>query len=527
MVSRVSRPVPLAKGPQDIASILDRPLAEQPTADALADTHRRYTFAELDRALDAAAVRLSGLGVRSGDRVACSVPNGCDIVIAFLATQRLGAIWVGLNRALPVRERVKLLGHSESFVVLGDQAVIRDVADCRHELPALQHLIQIDGDENWFGGARESFSRPEIDPDAPAAIMYTSGTTGPPKGVMHSQHSLLTPVAAASAHGLWGATLRRGVVLPLTITNVIVIAPMLALYNGATCVCAASYKADEFVSWLDEEAIEVISTVPTIAYDLVHFARVPASLKVLLTGGAPLPLPIAQAVIRRFGFPPTNTYGLTEAPTIVTDTRGHLAPEGSSGKAAPHIALSIRDPDGRVLNCGEVGEICLEAVDHGPWKGVYSPLVGYWKDSERTLALRETGWLTTGDMGRLDEEGWLYVVDRKSDMVLRGGSNIYPQEIIKVLEEDFRVAACAVVGVPDTRLGERTAAFIQPSAGTTPDDRLFEELKEACKTALASYKCPDFWFEIEEMPRNPGGKIVLPTLRQRAVELVTQEREVR
>jgi acyl-CoA synthetase (AMP-forming)/AMP-acid ligase II len=233
-------------------------------------------------------------------------------------------------------------------------------------------------------------------------------------------------------------------------------------------------------------------------------------------GGAPLPTPLASAFHERYGFAPINTYGLTEAPTIVTDTCVGEAPEGSSGRVAPHLEVTIRDAEGHALSRGEVGEICLQPRAEGPWRDVYRLLLGYWGDAERNAGLGRHPCFATGDMGRFDADGWLFVVDRRSDLILRAGANIYPQEILRILERDPRVQACAVVGAPDERLGERTVAFVQPASPELGGERLLADLRQACRQELAKYKVPDAWVEVADFPRNAMGKIVLATLRRQA-----------
>jgi acyl-CoA synthetase (AMP-forming)/AMP-acid ligase II len=232
-------------------------------------------------------------------------------------------------------------------------------------------------------------------------------------------------------------------------------------------------------------------------------------------GGAPLPEPVRQAFFKRHHKPVLQSYGLTEAPTVVAETRFVQPPEGSSGMVLPHLSVTIRDADGNTLGPGETGEICIAATAEGPWAGVYTPPLGYWRDPERTQALLKDGVLHTSDLGRFDDAGWLYLADRSSELILRGGSNVYPAEIERVLHGHDHVADCAVVGKPDPRLGMRTVAFIQPAAGAPGQDTLIGELVALCHASLARYKTPDDWVFVQEFPRNAMGKITKPVLRER------------
>lgn len=505
-------------GPVGTSEILDRWLVATPEAEALADSDRRYSYAELDAAADRAAHLLRSLGVESGDRIAASLPNGCSIVIAFLAAQRLGAVWVGINRVLSPAEKASILDHSGAQLLLTDTAGFDALAAPASSLPHLARVLDVERrdramwEEVSLASANRRFERPEIDPFAPAAIMYTSGTTGAPKGVVHSQHNLVTVCAGMSDAGIQRPDARRGVILPLTIANLMVIGPLMAFWNGQACICGTTLKPAALASWFAREKIGLCASVPTIVFDLLQAdVDLPPSLD-LRAGGAPLPSSIRATFLRRHGVPVGGSYGLTEAPTVVTETRGVEPPPRSSGLPLPHLELTIRDQAAKALPRNEVGEICVGAVPTGRWAGVYTPALGYWREPERSARLVRDGVLHTGDMGHLDEGGWLYVADRSSELILRAGSNIYPGEVERVLQDHSQVAACALLGKPDRRLGTRTVAFVQPtmvnSTGT-----LRSELIDHCLRTLARYKVPDEWIFLPDLPRNAMGKIIRQRLQ--------------
>lgn len=517
------------EGPRDVASILDRPLVHCSGMEALVDAGRRMTYAELDRAVSACCDLFSKLGIGKGDRVAASLPNRCDIVIAFMATQRLGAIWVGINLVLSPKEKGYILRHSETRLLLTDKRSAGPFEDLVDELPDLQQLFVIDGPDRSLGWeglfsaeAVVDWSDVEIDPFAPATIMYTSGTTGSPKGVVHSQHNMVTLCASASSSGLLDPDARRGAVLPLTITNVMILTALLAFWNSKACVCGTSPKTREFVDWLRKERIGHCAVVPTMVYDLLQADLDLPDCYRMAAGGAPLPMPIRERFKKRYGYPLGGSYGLTEAPTVVTETRRLEAPAGASGLPLPHLRVLIRDEYGNCVPEGTIGEVCVSAATEGPWANVYTPPLGYWKDGENSEKLLRDGVLHTGDMGRLDDDGWLYLADRSSELILRAGSNIYPGEIERVFYEHSAVADCALVGKTDARLGMRTVAFVQPADGDADIKTLRQELIEMCLVSLARYKVPDEWHFVSELPRNAMGKIVKPRLRE-MVEQATAE----
>jgi long-chain acyl-CoA synthetase len=515
---RVDPPV----GPRDIASILDRVVAHSPQAEALVDHRRRLTFAELDRAVDGAAHWLRDRGIAPADRVAASLPNEVDIVIAFLAAQRIGAIWVGINRVLSPAEKDRILRHSGARLLLTDEAGRAAIETTAGALETLDTLAAIDHpslDAGWRAAISASnhppFRRAVIDPFAPAVIMYTSGTTGAPKGVVHSQHNMAVVCAGASDAGLLRPDSRRGVILPLTITNLMVLGPLMAFWNGQACICGQMAKPDILVDWIDRERIGTCATVPTIVYDVLQAdLDLPDHFR-MATGGAPLPMPIREGFLARHGYPLGSSYGLTEAPTVVAETRGIDPPSGASGRALPHLHVTIRGETGDPVPAGEIGEVCIGALADGRWADVYVPALGYWQEPDKTAALLRGGVLHSGDMGRLDADGWLYLADRSSELILRGGSNIYPGEVEGVLHGHRAVAACALVGKPDVRLGMRTIAFVEPTMGASDTAALQAELEALCRTSLARYKVPDEWVFVDQFPRNAMGKIQKAVLRER------------
>lgn len=506
-------------GPRDVASILDAALRDTPDAEALSDPARRLDYRALNDAIDAAMVLFVAQGIKPQDRIAGSLANSCDIVVAFMAAQRLGAIWVGINRVLSNPDKRHILGHAGVSLLLLDRAGADAIGDALADLDQLRSVMVIDDparDGGWgtvfAGPPAQAVARAQIDPFAPAVIMYTSGTTGTPKGVVHSQHNMVTLCAGAADAGIMYPDVRRGVVLPLTITNVMILGPLIAFWNGRSCSCGQSTKVAAIVEWVHAERIGTFAAVPTMIFDLLQGDFDLPDHLFLGAGGAPLPMPIRHAFSARYGYPLSGTYGLTEAPTVVTETRGIEPPAGSSGIALPHLKVTIRDEAGDEVPLGEIGEVCVSAVEDGDWAHVYTPALGYWRDAEKTASLLRGGVLHTGDMGRLDDDGWLYMADRSSELILRGGSNVYPGEIEIALHDHADVAACAVIGRPDLRLGMRTVAFIQPVGPHIDQDVLREALTLNCKASLARYKMPDEWVFVETFPRNAMGKIVKPAL---------------
>jgi acyl-CoA synthetase (AMP-forming)/AMP-acid ligase II len=492
-------PAPAVSVPRTVAEVFDAVVASDPGREALVTRSGRWSYQELDRLADRAARALAALGVRAGDRVAGALPNDVDVILAFHGAMRVGAVWVGVNRALAPPEMRYLLDDSGASVLLADAPTVERlerVDGCR--------VVAVDvgdGDDEWHAAlvaaADGRFAR-AADPDAPAGIAYTSGTTGFPKGAVHSQHNLVVPGAALVASRGYGSTLRKGDCLPLTILNLQVLTTVLVAQAGGCAVVMDRVDAAGVAEWVRAEQVGTWNGTPAILHSLANDdSIVPedlASLDEVWVGGADCPDAIRRAFTRKFGVPVIATYGLSEAPTVVSiDDRDGTHVAGASGRPLPHLDVRIVE-----------NEVCVAPAGSGDWAGVYTPMLGYWQQPDATASSFAGGVLHTGDLGFVDERGYLHIRDRRSLVIIRGGANVYPAEVERVLHDLDAVAACAVVGVPDERLGERVVAAVQlaPGASLGPDD-----LAAHCAANLARYKVPERWVFVAAFPRNSMGKI--------------------
>jgi acyl-CoA synthetase (AMP-forming)/AMP-acid ligase II len=522
LVAPAARPPIPGGGPQSVAEILDPVLARDPEREALVGRHGRLRFAELDRAANRAAHALAALGVAAGERVAVCLPNDVELPVAFLATQRLGAIWVGVNPALAPPEKAYLLRDSGARVLLALREVLSELAPHAAELPELRHAIEVEpGAEACPWRARcaaASDARPAvaIDPFAPAAIAYTSGTTGRPKGAVHGQHNLLLPGAVAHLERRVPPGTRQAAVLPLTILNLVVLEVLAAWYDGRTLVAIDRVDPLGLAEWIRRERVGAFSGVPTIYHDLLTHPGVSAgdlaSLVAPGVGGSDVPPALVRLYRERFGRGVVVGYGMTEAPTAVAWSDGSvpLAP-GLCGRPVPQVEIEIVDEVGRALPTGAVGEIALRAARSGEFAGAWTPMLGYWRRPDATREALRDGRYHTGDLGCFGEDGNLYIRGRRSELILRGGANVYPAEVERVLEEHPGVARAAVLGVPDERLGERVVAAVEPAAGA--DSPAEGELRAFCGERLARYKVPDRIALVAVLPRNAMGKVRKRELR--------------
>lgn len=510
------RRVRLPDAPQHVADVLNAALAAQPNAIAIVGRSGRLTFREVDTRVNAAAAFLQALGVREGDRVAACAPNDLTIVLAFLATQRIGAIWVGVNRNYGLGEKRHLLADSEASCFLADADTIAEIREAALNLPSLTHLIELSEhrDSAWARGvemhAGAAHPNVEIDPWAPAAIAYTSGTTGLPKGAVHSQHNML--VAATLAEHMAGdrrPDVIRATASPLTILNMMILGPVATLSRGSRQVLMDRTDALGVSEWIAQEKVNTTSLVPTIVQDLLTRPDIPPerleSLTWIVAGAAMVPERVGALYRERFGKTLTIGYGLTENPTAVSRTHeGTPQTQGAVGRPLPHLTVSIQTDEGRHVAAGEIGEICVRAAETGPWAHVYTPTLGYWRRHAETTALLRDGWLHTGDVGRLDEVGELYIVDRRRDLIVRGGANVYPAEVERVLRQNGDVSDCAVVGLPDERLGQIVAAVVELREGAHAAD-VQVALEQLCAAEIARFKIPVAW-RFAPLPRNVMGK---------------------
>ena len=514
LVTPAARPR-LPVGSQTVPEALADALARVPDAEAVVGRHTRLTYRDLDDQVRRAAAGLAAAGVGPGDRVAGSMANHPELVVTFLATMHLGAIWVGINRALTVPEKQYLLEDAGVSAFVGDRVTAVEADGLRPRLPALRVVLDAEpGDPTspWAEMLRaaDPGAAPEIaiDPFGPAAIAYTSGTTGRPKGVVHSQHNLLLVGAVAAVYR--GTEDRLGVVLPLTILNLMILGPVSTVQVGCCLVCIDRVDPVGLATWIRDEQVSTMSAVPTMIHDLLTHPDVAPNDLVSLVhpgcGGGATPESFRRLYEERFGIRLTVGYGLTEAPTAVTAEDPELpkVPD-ASGRALPHVSVTIRADDGTVLATGEVGEVCVGPSDEGLFAGVYTPMLGYWNRPDATADALRDGILFTGDLGYLTVDGDLVITDRKGDLILRGGANVYPAEVERVLYEEPRVGACAVVGLPDERLGERVVAAVV-LAGDEPIT--VEELHEHCARSLARYKIPERFLFVDDLPRNAMGKVV-------------------
>ncbi|MFA1546311.1 class I adenylate-forming enzyme family protein [Actinomadura chokoriensis] len=488
--------------PGTIAQVLDAALASRPDAPAVEAASGAWSYAELDDRARRAAGALWSLGVRPGGRVAACLPNDLGIVAAFHGAQRIGAVWAGIGEALSAGEQQELHDLVDASAVLAGPR-------CR-----VESENRVDPDRWAALMARdEAAPRLEVGIDAPAGIAFTSGTSGRPRAVVHSQRNLLLPGAVLVAARRWGPGLRKGDSFPLTILNLMVLSTLLTAQAGGCSVIMDRRDAGGVADWIRARGVTVWNGAPAQLHDLARRPHLDlGALREVWSGGSDTPDALRGAFADAHGLVPRATYGLTEAPTVVSiDPPGDAWRPGTSGRVLPHYDVAAYDDDGRRLLAGELGELRLRGSSGGPWAGAWKPMLGFWEGGGMRPAA--SGPIATGDIGTVDGDGWLTVLDRKKLVIIRGGANVYPLEVERVIAAHPDVAGAAVCGVPDERLGERVAAVVE-SAGPPLD---FASLAGLCRRELAAYKVPEIWSQVDALPVNAMGKVQRAGLPELAV----------
>jgi acyl-CoA synthetase (AMP-forming)/AMP-acid ligase II len=480
-----------------LSNLVDGRAAADPGAPCLADSTGFLTNADVRRRVLGAARTFTELGVGRGDVVAVMLPNRVELLVTLLAAWRLGAAVTPINPALTPSEAHHQLTDSQAKVLVnGDgSAVLNGVVPVAAD--ALASTAQGD---SWAG------TEPVIDPAALALLIYTSGTTGQPKGVMLDQANVAVMCAMAAETLGVDAADHSLLILPLFHVNGIVVGSLMPLLAGGRVTIADRFDPSTFFAVVERVRPTYFSAVPTIYAMLSALPRevVPdtSSLRVALCGAAPMPAELIARFEARFGVPIVEGYGLSEGScaSTVNPIDGRRKP-GTVGLPLPGQEIAILGADGTHVTDGSAGEVLIKGAN---------VMRGYLGRPEETAATVIDGWLHTGDVGRFDDDGYLVLVDRVKDMIIRGGENIYPKEIENVLYGHTDVLEAAVVGAAHDTYGEVPVAFVslRPGAATTAD-----ELRAHCRQRLSKFKLPTRIELLAAMPKNAVGKIDKPTLR--------------
>ncbi|HEY3095974.1 MAG TPA: FadD3 family acyl-CoA ligase [Acidimicrobiia bacterium] len=525
--------------PHLLRSSADRFSAREAIVDVSDGT--TLSFTGLAAAAHDAARAFMSLGVERGDRVAIWAPNIWEWVVAALGLQSAGGVLVPLNTRFKGREAAYILGKSRAkalvtitgFLDTDYVALLRDAVDVASELPDLEAIVVSrgeapDGTLSWSGflaagsgiGSAEAGVRAlSVEPDDLSDILFTSGTTGNPKGAM------LTHAQTLRAYRDWSEVVglqdrdRYLIVNPFFHAFGYKAGWLASLMMGATVLPQAVFDAEQVLARVPRDRVTVLPGPPTLYQTILnHPARDEhdlSSLRLSVTGAAPTPVELILRMRKELTFETIITgYGLTESCGIATMCRYDDEPETiatTSGRAIPGVDVRVIDEQGAEVPRGEPGEVVIRG---------YNVMRGYLDEPEETAAtIDDEGWLHTGDVGVMDERGYLRITDRTKDMFIVGGFNAYPAEIENLVLRNENVAQVAVVGVPDDRMGEVGMAFVvlRPDAQATT-----EELVAWCRNEMANYKAPRYVEIVDALPLNAMGKVLKYELRDRGAKLVTR-----
>ncbi len=474
------------------------------------ETGRGMTYGELDRLGNRLSRHLDAQGIKRGDRIAVLAENCLEYILLFVAAQKTGVVLVPLNYRLTAAEIDYLLGNSSPRMFLSEEKY-QELASACKEVAQIPHRWTIEGlrdfcDPTSTGPDDLPYPTVEVDDDHPVFILYTSGTTGFPKGALYSHKMLFWNSINTSMSLLVNSDSRTVNCMPPFHTGGWNVLTTPFFHHGGYVCLMRKFEAPDLLKALRTEAPTIFMGVPTM---LKMVAECPefgeadfSSLHYLIVGGEPMPVPLIETwhekgVFVRQGF------GMTEVGPNLTSLHQEdaIRKKGSIGRPNFYVAIRIAGPYGKDVPPGEAGELLLK----GP---MVTP--GYWQNPDATAAAIRGGWFHSGDMVRMDEEGYIYVVDRIKNMFISGGENVYPAEVERVLNSYPSVSNSVVIGVPDEKWGEVGKAFIVPVGGTSPDAR---EIEAYCRTKLARYKVPRYFVFLEALPVGATGKINRLALR--------------
>ncbi len=461
---------------------------------AVKDKNVSHTYNELINRAYALSTYFHHVGLEKGDRIGILMSNRAEHIELDVAVSLAGLIKVPLNYRLHPLEHEYQIKDSGMSLLIGEEELIKNL---QLEMPTLFIGNEYESVVKQFHG--KSFEN-VVDEDDLMAIMYTSGTTGNPKGVMLSHRNMVTGAQSLAIACEVDFKDIIGHVAPLT-HGANFLSHVAWLY-GLTQVVYDKFEPHQFIHHLEEDQVSVLFLVPTMVNLMVQHEQFdPNKLKTVKSinmAGSPIAAAKLQEALDKIGTKFVETYGQVEAPMCISimpryDLPSHL---DSCGRVGPFVDVKIIDDEGNEVPIGEIGEITAKG-----------PLVmkGYWNNENATNDTIQDGWLHTGDLGRLDENGFLYIVDRKKEVIISGGVNIYPREVEEVLNKHPYVKETCVIGVPDEKWGENVVAYVVPNGRGEVKD---EELIDLCKNNLASFKKPKEIYIVESLPKSSYGKIL-------------------
>jgi long-chain acyl-CoA synthetase len=477
---------------------------------AVAMGERRLSYAQLDEASNKVANALLGMGVKKGDRVVMLLPNSPEFAAIYFGIVKIGGIAVPLDPRYRMDELTSLFNSSQPKVLVSESPTLEPMVPVLSRFSYIKHVIDLSGkyagkfisyQEMMASGSAQPVKL-ELEPGDIAHIAYTSGPLLRPRGVMLSHQSLVQEVAIASEG--FRQTSRDIVVLfalPMHHAFGLVVVLLTAVAKGSTVIMMPGLVIDSLFEVIEREKATIFMGVPfihTLVVTAAEEGRIHhdlSSLRLWGTAGAAIPVGIAQKIKQYFGLSAVDFWGMTESSAFVTcQSLNGAGKLGSVGKILPGWELKIVDSSGRELPLNQPGEIIVR----GPI------MKGYYNNPQATAAMIKDGWLYTGDLGRVDEDGEVFLTGRSKDIIIVKGQNVYPSDIEEVLYTHSKVAEAAVVGMPDEIRGETIIAFINLKKG---EEATEAEIKHFCREHMADYKVPRQVSFVDSLPKTAAGKI--------------------
>ncbi|MEO6392740.1 MAG: long-chain-fatty-acid--CoA ligase [Pyrinomonadaceae bacterium] len=467
---------------------------------------RRFTYAEFDAAVNRTVRLLAANGIGKGETVSLLMPNSVEYVVAYFACFKLGAVAGPVNSLLKHSEMVYVIANSDSKALLVGSDFAAAVEGLEDEIPSLDAIIEFDSVETAtanFSGSADKLPVGPVAADDAAIIIYTSGTTGKPKGCVLTHTNLLANARQISDWLSFTEDDRLLTVMPLFHMNAVSVTTLAPLYAGGATVVSPKFSATRFWQIVSDYQITTFGSVATMLSMLLqkYPDGVPPGLhseqlRFAMCGSAPVPAEVMRQFEGKFNCLVVEGYGLSESTCRSTfNPPDRTRKPGSCGLPIGNELRIVDDNDVDVPE-GERGEIVLRG------ENIFKE---YFRNPDATATAFRGGWFHTGDVAYRDADGFVFIVDRKSDMIIRGGENIYPREIDEVLYQNPAVAAAAAIGVPDQLYGEEVAAFVVLKEGAAATEI---EIMEFCRARLADYKCPKSVRFVKEIPKGPTGKLL-------------------
>ena len=497
-----------------------------PDREAIIFEGNRWSFSDLADRSNRLANALAGMGVGQGDKVGMLQVNCNECIEVYFATAKLGATYVPLNFRARAEELEFMINFSEASALFLGQRYVKMINSMREQIPGMKNLVSVEGPaegmldyESVIAGADPEEVFTDIDDNDTSILMFTAGTTGQPKGVMLTHDNLATYVLNNVSPA--DPDIEEKNILTVPLYHIAGMQAVLAaVYGGRTLVVQRQFDPSDWMTLVETESVTRAMMVPTMLKQLMEHEEFPernlSSLQVITYGAAPMPVEVITKAIEVFpGTRFINAFGQTESASTITmltpedhvieGTPGERAIKlkrlGSIGRALGDTEVKIFDEDGSEQPVDEVGEI----VARGP-----RVMKGYWKAEEATNSTIRNGWLYTGDIGYMDEAGYIFLSGRAKDIIIRAGENISPEQVEATLHSHPAIDEAAVIGVPDPQWGETVRAIVALKAGAQASEA---DIIEHCRGQLASFKKPESVIFVDALPRNPLGKVLKRVLR--------------